>query len=114
MPQNKNKLIELMVGNLANAVLHKILERAIDNIDISSKYLKEIDNSWEVAKRYREKINPLDRPLPEKERGEIKEKIIRKVKAELQIRMAHGYGNLDLEGVERITEEILKKIRIEG
>ena len=53
-------------------------------------------------------------PLPEKERGEIKEKIIRKVKAELQIRMAHGYGNLDLEGVERITEEILKKIRIEG
>ncbi len=101
-----------MAGNLANAVLHKILEEAIDNADIASKYLKEIDNSWEVAKRYREKINPLDRPLPEKEREEIKEKIIRKVKAELQIRMAHGYGNLDLESVEKTVKEILKRIKI--
>ena len=75
MPQNKNKLIELMVGNLANAVLHKILERAIDNIDISSKYLKEIDNSWEVAKRYREKINPASSLLPNKDIEYIKNRI---------------------------------------
>lgn len=102
-----------MAGNLANAVLHKILEQAVDNADITSKYLKEIDNSWEVAKRYREKINPADRPLPEKELKEIKEKIIRKVKAELQILMAHGYGNLNLESVERTVEEMLRKIKAE-
>lgn len=113
MPQNKAKLIELMAGNLANAVLHKILEQAVDNADITSKYLKEIDNSWEVAKRYRERINPVDRPLPERELKEIKEKIIHKVKAELQIRMAHGYGNLDLENVEKTVEEMLRKIKTE-
>ncbi len=113
MPQNKAKLIELMAGNLANAVLHKILEQAVDNADITSKYLKEIDNSWEVAKGYRKRINPVDRPLPEKKRDEIKEKIIRKVKAELQIRIAHGYSNLDLGSVEKTVEEMLKKIKIE-
>ncbi len=38
MPQNKAKLIELMASNLANAVLHKVLEQAVDNAEIISKY----------------------------------------------------------------------------
>jgi hypothetical protein len=62
--QNRNKLLELFVGNIANAVLHRLLEKAIDDSNIASKYAKEINNSWELSKRYRDKINPIDRPLP--------------------------------------------------
>lgn len=30
MPQNRNKLIELFIGNIVNAIVHDILEKAID------------------------------------------------------------------------------------
>lgn len=55
MKQNKNRLIDLLVGNISNALLHRILEKAIDNPEISNKYLTEIENSWEISKKYREK-----------------------------------------------------------
>ena len=29
MPQNRNQLIELFIGNITNAIVHRILEKAI-------------------------------------------------------------------------------------
>ncbi|HLD06854.1 MAG TPA: hypothetical protein VJC16_04960 [Candidatus Nanoarchaeia archaeon] len=39
---NRNKLISKVVGNLSNAVIHKVLEKAIDDQEIASKYEKEL------------------------------------------------------------------------
>ena len=112
MDQNRNKLIELFIGNISNAVLHKILEKAVTDTDIADRYNKEIKNSFEIAKQYRDKINPLIIPLPEKDVNYIKDKIIRKVKAELQIRISKGYKNINLDLVEQIMNELLKETKI--
>ena len=40
MVQNRKKLIELFVGNISNAVVHEILEKATNDEEISSKYIK--------------------------------------------------------------------------
>ena len=69
---NRNKLIEIFISNLANAVIHRILEKAIDEQEIANAYNKEIKNSWKIAKRYREKINPANRNLPENRRAYTK------------------------------------------
>ena len=69
MSQNRNKLLDLFISNLSNAVLHRILEKAIGLPEIINKYDKEIKNSWEIAKIYREKINPKTPPFPEKDLG---------------------------------------------
>src|SRR3989344_9178735 len=111
MDQNRNKLIELFIGNISNAVLHKILEKAVTDTDIADRYNKEIKNSFEIAKQYREKINPLNISLPEKDINYIKDKIIRKVKAELQIRVSKGYKNINLDIVEQIMNELLKETK---
>jgi hypothetical protein len=110
--QNRNKLLELFAGNLANAVLHRFLEKAIDDEDIASRYLKEINNSWEISKRYREKINPLDRSLPHEDIKLLRNKIIQKVKAEVQIRITYGYQNLNLGLIEELVEEALKELKV--
>ena len=112
MDQNRSKLIELFIGNMSNVILHKILEKAITDIDIADRYNKEIKNSFEIAKQYREKINPLNISLPEKDINYIKNKIIRKVKAELQIRISKGYKNINLDIVEQIMNELLKETKI--
>ena len=59
MTQNRNKLIALFIGNISNAVVHKILEEAVEDEVIRKYYDKELLNSIEIAKRYREKINPI-------------------------------------------------------
>ncbi len=41
---NRNRLIDAFVSNLANAVLHEILEMAIDRDEIALVYEKEIKN----------------------------------------------------------------------
>jgi len=50
MPQNRNQLIELFIGNITNAIVHRILERAIDKEEIADKYRKELvknlENIW--------------------------------------------------------------------
>ncbi len=112
MPQNRNQVIDRFVGNLANAVLHQILEHAIDNSEIASKYIKEVKTSWDMAKKYRDKINPEDKPLPEKDSDEIKGKVIRKVKAELLIRISKGYEGIDIALVERFVDKSLKELKI--
>ena len=112
MTQNRNKLIELFIGNIVNAVLHTILEKAINKEDLIDKYRKELKASFETAKKYREKINPVNAPLPEKDYSYIKEKIIKKIKTELKIRIKKGYKNLDLEAVEEEVNNILEEMNI--
>jgi hypothetical protein len=112
MVQNKNKLIDLFIGNISSAVLHKILEEAVDDEVLRKYYDKELLNSLEIAKRYREKINPVHVPLPEKDFEYIKNKIISKVNNELKSRISKGYENIDLNVVEKTTNKILKNIDV--
>ena len=110
MAINRKKLIDLFVGNMANAVLHKILEKAIEDDVIRRYYDKEFLNSFEIAKKYRNKINPIEDKLPES--SEIKEIIIRKVNNELKIRISKGYENIDLSLVESITDSVLSELKV--
>src|SRR3989338_11403856 len=100
MTQNRNKLIGLFIGNIANAVVHKILELAIDDELLRNYYGKELLNSVEIARKYREKINPINRPLPEKDIEYIKNKVISKVNSELRLRIEKGYKNLNFDLAE--------------
>ncbi len=114
MAQNRNKLIDLFIGNLANAILHKILEQAVDDEMLRKYYDKELLNSIEIAKRYREKINPINRPLPEKDIGRIRIKIINKVNSELKLRIEKGYKNIHLELVESIADKMLTEMKVQN
>lgn len=109
---NRNKLIDMFIGNLSNSITHKILEKAIDDDNIRKHYDKELMLSLSIAKKYREKINPTSKPLPEKEIEYIKQKIINNVNAELKLRISKGYENINLELVEPVTEEFLSKTRV--
>jgi len=107
MVQNRNKLIDLFIGNISNAVLHKILEEAVEDDIIRKYYDKEFLNSIEISKRYIEKINPVKGPLPEKDIENIKNKVIVKVTNELQIRISKGYKNINLDLIEGTINKML-------
>lgn len=85
MAHNKKKLIGLFIGNVSNAIIHKILEDAIEDEIIRKYYDKEFLNSFEIAKKYRMKINPTYSELPEY--SEIKDAVTKKVNNELKIRI---------------------------
>ena len=107
---NRKKMIDLFIGNVSNAILHSILEKAVEDNIIRKYYDKEFLNSFEIAKRYREKINPMGSILPEA--SEIKKIVIRKVNNELKIRISKGYKNIDLSLVESSTDDILSKLKV--
>ena len=112
MAQNRNKLIDLFIGNIANAAVHKILEQAIDDELLRKYYDKELLNSVEIAKKYREKINPINKALQEKEIEYIKSKIINKANSELKLRIAKGYNNINLDLVDNIVDKMLIDLKI--
>ena len=113
MAQNRNKIIGLFIGNLVNAVLHRILEKAIfDNPEIAIKYRKETRNSWDIAKDYREKINPKTEGLLARDAEEIRNKTISRIKSELAIRIAKGYKNLNLDVVEKEVDDALQEMKV--
>ena len=112
MVQNRNKLIDLFIGNISNTIVHEILERAVSKELVADKYRKELASSFEIANRYREKINPVNRSLPDKDVVYIKEKIVARVKSELVIRISKGYENIDLELVEFLTDKALKGAKV--
>ncbi|MBU1320935.1 MAG: hypothetical protein KKF46_01125 [Nanoarchaeota archaeon] len=112
MSQNKNKLINLFIGNISNSAVHTILEKAIEEENIRKHYDKESLLSFEVAKKYRNKINPKNTSLPEKDVKTIKAKIIIKVNAELRLRISKGYQNINLELVSPVIDKLLKKTKI--
>jgi|SRR3989344_3293384 len=109
---NRNRLLNLFISNLSNVIVHKILEKAIDKPEIAEVYSKEIKNSLDIAKKYREKINPLDKILPVHDIKNVREKIIRKVKAELNLRISKGYTNINLSLVEEFVDNILKELKV--
>ena len=112
MVQNRNKFIELFIGNISNVIVHEILERAVNEDIMADKYRKELTNSFEIAKRYREKINPLNRCLPDKDIAYIKDKIANKDKTELMIRISKGYKNIDLNLIDQLVDKALRDIKI--
>ncbi len=105
--KNSNKLIELFIGNIANAIVHSILELAIGAELVADKYRKELASSFEIAKRYREKINPINRSLPNEDVTYIRGRIIARVKSELITRISKGYENINLELIESLTDKAL-------
>lgn len=109
---NRNKLISLLISNLSNVIVHRILENAIDKPEITSVYAKEVKNSFEIAKNYRGKINPIDKTLPPRDIEELREKIISKVKAELGSRIARGYTNINISLAEKFVDEYLKDLKV--
>ncbi len=58
MVQNRNKLIGLFISNISNAIVHKILEKASEQEELSNKYNKEELTSFDIANKYREKNKP--------------------------------------------------------
>ncbi|AJF62751.1 MAG: hypothetical protein QT11_C0001G0609 [archaeon GW2011_AR20] len=112
MSQNRNKLIELFIGNSSNVVIHKVLGKATDNLDTHSRYEKEVQNSLKKALKYRNIINPINEKLNEKDVNYIKNKIIRNVKSELTSRIIKGYKNVNLTLIETFVEEFLKQSKI--
>jgi len=115
MGQNRNKLIDLFIGNSSNAIVHRILEKAVlslNNPEVAGRYRTELTTSYEIAKKYREKINPQNEPLPEKDSAEIKDKILRRVNNELGKRISAGYKNIDLGSVEKEIFLFLSGMRV--
>ncbi|MEK6964562.1 MAG: hypothetical protein AABX70_09180 [Nanoarchaeota archaeon] len=112
MPQNRNKRIELFIANLTNVIVHRILEIAVDNKEIASKYKKEIEASLKLTKKYREQINPIQSPLPEKQALAIRQKLLNKAEIRLSSRISQGYKNLHLDQVEEFVEAALKELKI--
>ncbi|MEK6927632.1 MAG: hypothetical protein AABX11_04325 [Nanoarchaeota archaeon] len=45
MTQNKSKILELFISNLSNAIVHSILEKAINFEGLTEKYRKELINT---------------------------------------------------------------------
>ena len=109
---NRNKLIVLFIGNISNTVVHKILEKAIDDDNIRKHYDKELMVSFDIAKMYREKINPIGIPLPEKDAKEIKQNVAKMVNSELKLRISKGYKNIDLSLIEPTIDEFLRKLKV--
>jgi len=112
MSQNKKSIVDKFIGNLSNAVIHEILEKAINDEQVSKRYNKEISISLDKAEIYREKINPKSSPLPDKDIEYIKEKIKIKIKSELNQRIRKGYQNINLELIIPLTEKYLLKTKI--
>jgi hypothetical protein len=113
MSQNRNKLMDLLAGNISNLVVHSILEKAISKREIADKYRKELVNSLEIAKKYREKINPIDRGLSIDDIKYLKNKILNRVKSELMVWILKGYSNIGMSLVESETDKRLKELSIE-
>jgi len=112
MSQNRNKLIDLFIGNISNSAVHMILEKAIDEDNLRKHYDKEFSISLDIAKNYRKKINPKNTPFHGKEVKDIKNRIIKKVMAELNLRISKGYQNINLGLIGPTVNEILKKTKV--
>ena len=71
-----------------------------------------MSTSLEIAKKYREKINPVNASLPDKDIEYIKSRITNKVKNELMQRISKGYENIDLDLVEGLVNDALKDTKV--
>ncbi len=112
MSHNRNKLITLLIGNLTNAVVHQVLEKSVKEDILRNYYDKESLHSLEIAQRYREQINPIQRALPDIDVETIKEEIMKRARNELLLRISKGYRGIELEALESILEKSLEELKI--
>ena len=112
MVQNRNKLLDLFVGNLSNAALHRILEQSAEDEELRQYYGKEVLNSMGIAKNYREKINPVGAAFPEDDGENVRRKVIERVKNKLKIRILEGYENVKLDAVDKVVDELLLETKV--
>mgnify|MGYP001388829411 CR=1 FL=1 len=112
MGQNRSKLLQLMIGNLVNVVVHRLLEETVKEEILRNHYNKESLRSLEIAKKYREKINPVQRELPEKDLEKIKEEVLKRAKKELMLRISKGYQGIDLNLIESVLARLLQELSI--
>jgi|SRR3989344_4128471 len=110
MTQNRNKLIEHLIGNLSNSIVHSILERSYDLH--KDKYNKESTSSFQKANTYRDKINPIGKQLPNLDIDCIKSKLKSKISSELVKRIALNYKNINLSLIDSEIDSALKKLNI--
>ena len=114
MPHNRNKLIVLLIGNHSNTVIHRVLEASVKEDILREHYDKESLVSFNVAKKYREMINPVQRYFSDEDVGEIRKQINRRVKKELELRISKGYEGINLNLIEQILEEGLEELNVKG
>lgn len=112
MSQNRNKLIQLLVSDLVNLVVHRVMEKSVKEEMFRKHYDKESMISFEVAKRYREKINPVQKEWPEKDIKEIKEEVLKRALNELELRISKGYRGIDLGLAGDVLDKILRELNI--
>ena len=112
MSQNRKKLIDLFIGNVSNVVVHRLLERAIDDDLVAKRYGKEERTSFDTAEKYRALINPVQSPLPISDADMIRLRILARVKCEIVLRVSKGYKNLSLDGVERFVDSVLRELHV--
>ena len=108
MSQNRPDLIKRFVGVASNIIAHKILIKAELEEDLREYYNKEIKRDIDIALKYRDKINPVNRLLPQRDSKEIRDSILSKVKAELLKRVDKGY-NADMSKIDGEIDNFLKE-----
>lgn len=112
MSQNRNKLTRLLIGNLVNVIIHKVLEESAEEDILRTHYDKESLTSLQIAKKYREKINPPKGELPDKDISKIREEVLKRANKELELRISKGYQRINLNQTKTILEKTLKKLKI--
>lgn len=108
MSQNRPDIIKRFIGVAGNIITHKVLIKAELEKDLRNYYTKEIERDIDIALKYRNKINPVNRMLPQRDSKEIKENILLKVKAELQKRVDKGY-KVNLSKIDEEIDNFLKE-----
>ena len=103
---NANKNLRSVILNLHKYTAGRSIE------EIADKYRKEIVNSFQIAKKYREKINPRYNYLPDRDIEYIKNKIINRARAELRDRIDRGYTNINLGFIEEEVDKMLVELKV--
>lgn len=109
---NRNKIMSIFIANLSNAIVHDILEEAISEDELKNHYDAEYSNFLKIAVKYREKINPVNFPLPNKDIKFIIDRIKRNVTNELKLRISKGYKGINLDLIDEYIDKELKKMKI--
>lgn len=108
MPQNRNKLIKHLIGHLATAVTHRILQEAIEEEHLRNYYGKEAAHALEKAIEYRNGINP--EVFSIEETDALRQRITQNVRNELQKRQEKGYTGIDFSRIAIVTDELLAQM----
>ncbi len=114
MSQNRKKIINRLTGNLANAILHKVLGEAVQEDNLRAYYGNEFSTSFSLAVKYCEQLNPKTEPMLEKDVKEIREIIMKRVSLELDKRIKKGYQGIANANVEPIMDELLEKAMVKS